>query len=376
MTKQNTYKLTNPQKNIYQVEQQLSNSAINHIASYIKFSEVLDASVLSKTLNKLIKANDSFRLVFEQESDNLVQYFKPYSYVEIPIKILENENISTFVDYFKNYQISLKNTFAFFIVITPTCSYIFFKVHHIISDAWGMTQVAEQIKEIYNKLLNNEDLSTYSKPSYLSLINREIEYTKSANYDKDSTFWENYVKQMDSSKLFNENNLYDYSAKRFEYNLDDSLCQKISVFCQEYNITEYAFFLGIISISINKLYNKKNLVIGTPFLNRLKKYNDFNSTGLYVSTLPLFVSASDETDFVSLCKKISNTNLSIFRHASFQFNKIQKMYNEATHSTTKIFDIGFSYQINKLSNNLMLLEHSSNNLINSLYSPEYPKQHK
>ena len=93
MTKQNTYKLTNPQKNIYQVEQQLSNSAINHIASYIKFSEVLDASVLSKTLNKLIKANDSFRLVFEQESDNLVQYFKPYSYVEIPIKILENENI-------------------------------------------------------------------------------------------------------------------------------------------------------------------------------------------------------------------------------------------------------------------------------------------
>ena len=94
MTKQNTYKLTNPQKNIYQVEQQLSNSAINHIASYIKFSEVLDASVLSKTLNKLIKANDSFRLVFEQESDNLVQYFKPYSYVEIPIKILENENIS------------------------------------------------------------------------------------------------------------------------------------------------------------------------------------------------------------------------------------------------------------------------------------------
>ena len=157
---------------------------------------------------------------------------------------------------------------------------------------------------------------------------------------------------MESSKLFNENNLYDYSAKRFEYNLDDSLCQKISTFCQELNITEYAFFLAIISVSINKLYNKSNLVIGTPFLNRLKKYNDLNSTGLYVSTLPLYVSVSDETDFVSLCKKISNTNFSIFRHASFPFSKIQKMYNETTHSTTKIFDIGFSYQINKLSNNL------------------------
>lgn len=356
MTKQTSYKLTNPQKNIYQVEQQLTNSSINHIASYIKFNEVLDPTILSNTLNKLIEANDSFRLCFERENNNIVQYFKPYCHVEIPVTTLKNEDISTFVDSFKTYQLTLENTFAFFIVITPANSYIFFKVHHIISDAWGMTQVAEQIKEIYNKLINNEELSTYTKPSYLNLINRELEYFKSPNYDKDLEFWKNYVQQIDSSKLFNENNLYDYSAKRFENKLDDSLCKKISTFCQEYNITEYAFFLGIISICMNKLYNKDNLVIGTPFLNRLKKYNDFNSVGLYVSTLPLYVSVSDETDFVSLCKKISSTNFSIFRHSSFPFDKIQKMYNEATHSTTKIFDIGFSYQINKLSNNLNAID--------------------
>ena len=352
MTKPNIYKLTNPQKNIYQVEQQSCNSPINHIAGYLKFNEVLDTALLSKTLNKLIEVNDSFQLVFENDNGTPIQYFKPYSHIEIPVKKLENEDISTFIDFFKKYELSLKNTFAMFIVTTPTCSYVFIKVHHIISDAWGMTQVAEQIKDIYNKLSNSEDLSNYNKPSYLNLINRELEYSKSTNYDKDLEFWKNYVKQMDSSKLFNENNLYDYSAKRFQRNLNEILCEKISTFCKQYNITEYSFFLGIISVCMNKLYNKDNLVIGTPFLNRLKKYNDFNSTGLYVSTLPLYVSVSDETDFVSLCKKISNTNFSIFRHSSFSFSKIQKMYNETTHSTTKIFDIGFSYQINKLSNNL------------------------
>lgn len=352
MTKPNIYKLTNPQKNIYQVEQQSCNSPINHIAGYLKFNEVLDTALLSKTLNKLIEVNDSFQLVFENDNGTPIQYFKPYSHIEIPVKKLENEDISTFIDFFKKYELSLKNTFAMFIVTTPTCSYVFIKVHHIISDAWGMTQVAEQIKDIYNKLSNSEDLSNYNKPSYLNLINRELEYSKSTNYDKDLEFWKNYVKQMDSSKLFNENNLYDYSAKRFQRNLNENLCEKISTFCKQYNITEYSFFLGIISVCMNKLYNKDNLVIGTPFLNRLKKYNDFNSTGLYVSTLPLYVSVSDETDFVSLCKKISNTNFSIFRHSNFSFSKIQKMYNETTHSTTKIFDIGFSYQINKLSNNL------------------------
>lgn len=356
MTKQNVYNLTNPQKNIYQVEQQSPNSPINHIASYIKFNEVLDTTLLSKTLNKLIEVNDSFKLVFENDNGTPIQHFKPYCHVEIPITNLENEDITTFVEYFKKYELSLEKTFAMFIVTTPTCSYVFVKVHHIISDAWGMTQVAEQIKDIYNKLSNKEDLSSYNKPSYLNLINRELEYSKSTNYDKDLEFWKEYVKQMDSSKLFNEKNLYDYSAKRLEFNLDENLCEKINTFCKQYNITEYAFFLGIISVCMNKLYNKDNLVIGTPFLNRLKKCNDFSSTGLYVSTLPLYVSVSDEADFVSLCKKISNTNFSIFRHSSFPFSKIQKMYNEATHSTTKIFDIGFSYQINKLSNNLNSLD--------------------
>lgn len=353
MANQTSFKLTNPQKNIYQVEQQLINSSINHIACYIKFNKVLNSSILSDTLNKLIEVNDSFRLCFKYENENLVQYFKPYCHIEIPVTTLGNEDISAFIDFFKNYQLSLENTFAFFIVITPTSSYVFFKVHHIISDAWGITQVAEQIKEIYQKLLNNDDLSSYTKPSYLTLINRELEYFKSNTYGKDMEFWKNYVKQMDSYKLFNEKNLYDYSANRFEYTLDDSLCKKISEFCQDNNITEYTFFIGIISICMNKLYNKGDLVIGTPFLNRFKKFNDFCSTGLYVSTLPLHVSVSSETDFISLCKKITSTNFSIFRHSSFPFDKIQKMYNEITHSTTKIFDIGFSYQINRLDNNLI-----------------------
>ena len=120
MTKPNIYKLTNPQKNIYQVEQQSCNSPINHIAGYLKFNEVLDTALLSKTLNKLIEVNDSFQLVFENDNGTPIQYFKPYSHIEIPIKKLENEDISTFIDFFKKYELSLKKTFAMFIVTTPT----------------------------------------------------------------------------------------------------------------------------------------------------------------------------------------------------------------------------------------------------------------
>ncbi len=51
-----------------------------------------------------------------------------------------------------------------------------------------MTQVAEQIKEIYSKLLLGISLDDFERPSYTSLINREHDYLLSFKYKSDYAF--------------------------------------------------------------------------------------------------------------------------------------------------------------------------------------------
>ena len=229
---------------------------------------------------------------------------------------------------------------------TPCYTYVLYKSHHIISDAWSATQVAEQIKEFYEKIKNGDPDKSFQKPSYIDFIKRETDYLKSDKYIKDEAFWSEYVKNISSTKLFS-NVDFEKNANRYSYDIDDKLFDSISNYCKNNGITEYTFFLGILSVYFNKVYNSSNIVFGTPFLNRQKRLQELEMTGLFVSTLPLISKIDVNNTFVSLCKNIALTNMSIFRHSNFSYSKIQDLHSKYSKEKSPLYEIGFSYQINK-----------------------------
>ncbi len=351
MLKKDVYNLTNPQKNMLRAEQTAEKgSHINDINSFMKLDGNLDPEILSKTLNKIIEINDSFRLKFVEKDGDVLQYVEDYEYVPIEVIHFDKDDISDFLEDFKKLEVNLKTTFIFKIGITPSCSFVFYKSHHIISDAWGMTQVAEQIKEIYTKLSSGEDLSSYAKPSYLDFIERENKYFESNKYKLDTEFWSEYVKSMTPSKIFNAY-MDKTQGTRFEYVLDDELFSKIEEFCKKNSITEYSFFLAILAIYFNKIYSKKSLVVGTPFLNRQKRNNEFEETGLHIMTMPLNINI-DTFDFIKLCTDIGHSNMALYKHSGMSYYEIKKLYSDYSGDLEDLFEVGFSYQINKLTNSM------------------------
>ena len=206
--KKDVYELTNPQKNIWELEQINGNGTpVNHIFSMLKLKGNLDEKLLDKTLNKIIEQNDSFRLKFIRNGNNLQQYIEDYKYIPIEIKHFYTEDISNAVTEYQNLELSLDDLFRFCIVLTPEHSYVFYKAHHIVTDAWGSTKVAEQIKDFYEKLSKNSSPESFEKPSYINFINREQAYINSNKYDLDKQFWSEYVSKLSTTKLFKNSNL-------------------------------------------------------------------------------------------------------------------------------------------------------------------------
>jgi len=348
MFKKDLFELTNPQKNIWELEQiNGKGTPVNHILSILKLKGNLDEKLLQETMNKIIEMNDSFRLKFVKEGSNLYQYVKNYEYSSMNVKYFDTEDISTIIDEYHSLELSLDKLFSFCLIFTPCYTYVLYKTHHIIADAWSITQIAEQIKDFYEKLLRNEPLDSYKKPSYLNIIDRELLYSKSNKYTIDEQFWNNYVKNINPIKLFNSTNYSQKDAMRYEQPIEDTLFNNISNYCEENKITEYSFFLGILSLYFNKIYNSSSVVFGTPFLNRQKRLGELEATGMFVSTLPLMINVDNEDTFSSLCKSIASTNMSLFRHSSFPYHKIQELYYENSKENTSLYEIGFSYQINK-----------------------------
>ena len=351
--KKDVYKLTNPQKNILEMEQVNSgNNSINHILSILKLSGKLNTEILEKTIKIIIEKNDSFHINIEKINESYKQYFSKPNIFYIEKYFIENDDISKIINLYQKLELGLKKLYAFGLVFTSNFTYVIYKAHHIISDGWGMTQVGEQIKEIYSKLIKGEELANYNKPSYINLIKREEKYLESSKYNLDMKFWDEYTKNLDIPHLFNNSDIFKKDANRIEYLIPKSISEKIDCFCSNNSISEYCFFLAIYAIYFKKIYNVNPMVFGTPFLNRLKKYNDFECTGLYVCNLPLNISVTSCTDFLSLCKNINSSNLSLFRHSSFPYHKIENLYHKNTHNTDSLFEVGFSYQINESQNSL------------------------
>lgn len=347
--KNKQYQLTGPQKNIWQLEQvNMNNKTLNSIYTVLKLPENINLELLDKTLNLIRQFNDSLRIRFIiNENNEITQYVENFEYIPSRIIYHNSESISDVIENEKNDILSITGKLNELAIIkTPFNTFVLYKTHHILSDGWGMTQVADQIKELYYMFENNEDLGNYIKPSYINFINRENEYLNSSRFAKDLAFWEEFVKNIEPCTIFKKADNFDKSAQRYEQEIPEKLCKKIEQFCLENKITEYSFFLAIISIYFYHTYNLNNFAIGTPYINRQKRFNEFEETGLHVSTLPLHMELNSNLNFIDLCKDINSKNLSLYKHGSFPYYDIQKLFNNYKNINSNLYEIGFSYQIN------------------------------
>lgn len=343
------HKLTIPQENIYLVESSNNNTNMNNIFGVFKICKKLDIEILKVVMNKIIENNDALRIKIIENNNVPEQYVDDFKYEDIPVYILEEEDeieVNRIIRKIADKRLEMINSklYDIRIIQNKIATYVCVKIHHINSDAWTLGQVAEQIKEYYLKISNNEEITM--NPSYLEYIKKDEKYRLSDKYLIDKEYWNEYVKELDCENKFEI--AKDKKSRRLEKQISLEMYQEIDAFCKTNKITEYVFFLATISIYFSKIFNKESMVIGTPFLNRRKADKELEMMGMFISTLPINIQTKNEMNFIDICKNINSTNMQCFRHSKYPYYEIQRAYQEFSKENINLYEIAFSYQINKL----------------------------
>lgn len=347
------YNLSIPQENIWLIEKLNENSNINNVCGTFFIKKALDLDILKKAINKIIENNDALRIRITMQDLNPVQYIHQYEYDDLPVYFLDEDNetkIKEILDTINLEHINILNNklYDLRLIATPTSVCVCIKMHHIIADGWSMGQIfIENIQKYYTEIEENRVID--KKTSYLDYVKKSQNYKSSDKYLRDMEFWKKYVKNISSKNEFEI--VKDKKNNRIIKTIDFNLQQKILSFCEKNNISEFAFFLGIISIYFSKIFNQKNIVIGTPFLNRQKSQKELEIMGMFVATLPISIQVKENLSFMELCKQISATNMACFKHSSFPYGEIQKEYMSLSGGNTNLYEIAFSYQVNNLEKN-------------------------
>ena len=180
------YELTNPQKGIWYTEQFYGDSNINNIAGYLKINKNTDFKALEKAFNLFVTKNDSFKTKIVLEDSSPKQYFDDFIYENIEIIDLKDETqLAEFEESFPMQHIDVLNNFLFLTKILkfPDGSGILVLIaHHLISDAWTMSLVLEEIYKNYLDIVSGKEVDLTPNPSYLEFIKSQSKYMESSKF--------------------------------------------------------------------------------------------------------------------------------------------------------------------------------------------------
>ena len=341
------YELTNPQKSIWYTEQFYNNSNINNITGYLKISKNVDFKALEKAFNYFVAKNDSFKTKIIIEGTSPKQYFDDFIYENIEIIDLKDKTqLAEFEESFPMQHINIFNNFLFLTKMLrfPDGSGILVLIaHHLISDAWTMSLVLEEIYQNYLHIINKEEINLNPNPSYLEFIKSQNKYFESEKYKSDCEFWQEQFKILPNIVSFKNNIKTSINSNRKIYSFNKSLASKIDSFCKQHNISDYVFLLSIFSIYFGNIFNTNNFIIGNPILNR-SSFREKHMTGMFVSTMPFIIELPESISFLDLCSQITKNQRKLYRHIKYSYHEILDFIRKKHNFSDSLYDVVFSYQ--------------------------------
>ncbi|MDE9438654.1 hypothetical protein EWS82_03895 [Staphylococcus xylosus] len=258
----NTKLLSYAQKEILQIEQFYENTSINNIAGIVHMNNGLGYDEVNEAFNKIIEQHDTLRIRVTREEGEYKQYLVDY----------EHQNFE-FIDFYQDEvgydkwvrESATMNIFNLdeplyrvIIAKAPQGHYVIFLLqHHLISDAWGVTIVVDNLSK---KLVGKEDIETESA-TYFEAIATEMDYETTKRFTKDKDFWLEKLENFEDNILFEKTTLDSAVGKRISINLLDQEAENVKRFCEENDVSISNLFSAIMHVIKHKKHCLKLILL-------------------------------------------------------------------------------------------------------------------
>ncbi len=354
MLYKDTHELTNAQKSIWLTEQYLKGTSIGNISGIVHINQKIDIEKLKISINEFILRNDSIRTKILIKNGVPYQYFSEHKKKEIKInEVNSKKEAETLLKKLATIPLKLleSDLFDFSLYLLPNGNGgILITIHHLIGDAWTAGLIVTGIMDIYESLINTNNLNENCTYSYVNYINSEKDYLNSPKFEKDKVFWNTIfdsipaIAEIPSKKVLSLNtNSINYKSQRNEYLLSKDLVDKINIYCKNCGISIFNFFMAIYAIYIERVCSIDDFIIGSPILNR-SNFKEKQATGMFISTIPYRISIDDTLSFSEFVKNLAKQSMQIFRHQKYPYQNILQDLRKINPNIPNLYNFLISYQ--------------------------------
>ncbi|MBF0813751.1 non-ribosomal peptide synthase/polyketide synthase [Staphylococcus saprophyticus] len=314
--------LSYAQKEILQIEQFYENTSINNIAGIVHMNNGLGYDEVNEAFNKIIEQHDTLRIRVTREEGEYKQYLVDYEHQDFEFVDFYQDEVGYDKWVRESATMNIFNLdeplYRVIIAKAPQGHYVIFLLqHHLISDAWGVTIVVDNLSK---KLVGKEDKETESA-AYFEAISTEMDYETTKRFTKDKDFWLEKLENFEDNILFEKTTLDSAVGKRISINLLDQDAENVKRFCEENDVSISNLFSAIMHIIKHKKTLSKTNSVGLLIHNRNNR-KEKTSTGVFSRVLPIIVEMDKEATVKYYLNKIKLESLNVLKHRKYPYEYI------------------------------------------------------
>lgn len=345
------YKATSYQKRLWFLYQTNKLSTAYTVGIAVMLNGNLRQDILKKSLNFIVKKHEIFRSNFLQEKNDIFQIITPK--LDVPLRLAGgNKEVNDFIYEELDTPFDLKNgplIRAALLSVSDSCHVLCITCHHIIVDENSIEIVLKDLTSTYNNYLSFPKNSNYpgSKiqfSKYLGGIKENEDVTK---IEKGLDFWKQNLKNLPSVCTLPSDylrpSILTYSGKTVRFRLKNHIVVSLKKLFSKNAYSPFIGFLSIFELLLYRYTSQKDIVVGSPFSDRLK-FELEDTVGFYSNTLILRTILNSQDDFLEIMAKNKKTIFAAYEHSDVPFEKIvDKIACERSLDKNPLFQVMFTY---------------------------------
>jgi NRPS condensation-like uncharacterized protein/acyl carrier protein len=353
-----SYEMSYAQKSLWMVSQFKGNEVAYNIPAVYHFHGTLDIIAFKEAFYRVIKKHEILRTVFKEDDEKSIrQFITPSEEFKLSIGC---EDFSDFNDkelllqqeikQISNFEFDLFKGSLFkakLVRIDSQHHVLLFVIHHIISDAWSLQLLIEEISSNYNSILKKEAVLPSSKldiqyKEYSQWLKTQIETNAITN-----AYWmkelQGHLKPLQYKYEYLLPDDIENQDNKIDFSLNAEVNSAIKKIAKKLNVTEFSFHLAAFFSFLHLQTEQSDIVLGVPFAGRAHAHLE-DQLGYYVNLLPIRVKLHQNENFETIIRGVQHKLSKAFEHQMYPIDLILRdLEFERGDRGTNFINTGFTW---------------------------------